>query len=132
MKTISCATSALLFLAILADVTQRFRQQHACPVGPDSEPLSNGFSNSCVKRDTSKGFTGGLRGLKSSALCEQLVDRARCSLILAGPLHSGMVLEDLCRLLGSHMLQAEHVVNDALHVTADGRRPHRSCLSLAR
>ena len=26
------------------------------------------------------------------------------------------------------MLQAEHVVNDALHVTADGRRQRRSCL----
>ena len=40
--------------------------------------------------------------------------------VLVCPLHGGVVLEDSCRLLGSHMLQAEHVVDDALHVTADG------------
>ena len=54
------------------DDNSSFRQQHACPVGPDSERLSNGFSNSRVKRDTSKGFRGPTRIEEQRALyCTQ-------------------------------------------------------------
>ena len=49
MKTTSCATSALLLSAILADFTQLLSTA-ACVPG------RAGFSNSCANNDPSKGF----------------------------------------------------------------------------
>ena len=45
---------------------------------------------------------------------------ARCSSILIWALHGRCVLQCLCRLLRCHALQAEDVVDDQLHIMADG------------